>query len=471
MSLGATPLPGGPTLNPSTYELLAGIHDVPAEEVVVLPNSPNVLMAAERAAELSEKKVVVVPTRSQQAGLAAAVALDPTRPAADNGAAMLAALAPVRTGAVTEAARDDAEGRPARFHRGDAVGFVEEEIVAWGEPAETLRARARRAGPRGRAGHADRRRRRAARGGGGRRARPRRGRGRVLLGRPARLLVPHRGGVSGRRPAAVAVAMMGAWPRRRSPSPRPTRWVRTSCATRAGRARPRSPRRSRCAGAAGAKGAERLGLLTVGDLLEHLPRDRSEARTIAELGTDEVATVVVEVRSITSRPVRRRGMKPLVEAVVADQTGIMKATFFNQPWLERRYRPGTRLMLQGKYQGQQPLPGAVPRRDGRAGRRGGRRRHLPRHGRALDHADRRARPRAPRRRCTTWSSRCRRACGPRGAGPTAPRRWPPRTSATRRAAGSGWPSRSCCSSSSRCCAAARCAARRRGPRRSASRAR
>ena len=75
-SLGAT-RSGGPTLNPSTYELLAGIHDVPAEEVVVLPNSPNVLMAAERAAELSEKKVVVVPTRSQQAGLAAAVALDP----------------------------------------------------------------------------------------------------------------------------------------------------------------------------------------------------------------------------------------------------------------------------------------------------------------------------------------------------------------------------------------------------------
>jgi dihydroxyacetone kinase-like predicted kinase len=137
-SLGATPLPGGPTLNPSTYELLAGIHEVPAEEVVVLPNSPNVLMAAERAAELSEKRVFVVPTRSQQAGLAAAVALDPTRGAEVNGRAMLEALAPVRTGAVTKAARDDAEARPARFHRGDAVGFIDERIVAWGEPAETL---------------------------------------------------------------------------------------------------------------------------------------------------------------------------------------------------------------------------------------------------------------------------------------------------------------------------------------------
>jgi len=139
-SLGATPLPGGPTLNPSTYELLAGIHEVPAEQVVVLPNSPNVLMAAERAAELSEKRVFVVPTRSQQAGLAAAVALDPARGAEANGKAMLEALGPVRTGAVTGAARDDAEARPARFHRGDAVGFIDERIVAWGEPAETLEA-------------------------------------------------------------------------------------------------------------------------------------------------------------------------------------------------------------------------------------------------------------------------------------------------------------------------------------------
>jgi DAK2 domain fusion protein YloV len=137
MSLGATPLPGGPTLNPSTYQLLAGIHDVPAEEVVVLPNSPNVLMAAERAAELSDKRVVVVPTRSQQAGLAAAVALDPERGAVENGTAMRQALALIRTGAVTGAARDDAE---ARFHRGDAVGFVDERLVAWGEPAETLEA-------------------------------------------------------------------------------------------------------------------------------------------------------------------------------------------------------------------------------------------------------------------------------------------------------------------------------------------
>jgi DAK2 domain fusion protein YloV len=136
-SLGALAVDGGGTLNPSTYELLAGIHEVPAEEIVVLPNSRNVIMAAERAAELAEKTVVVVPSRSMQAGLAAAVALDSGRSAADNAEAMRAALANVRTGAVTEAARDDAEGR---FRRGEAVGFVDEQLVAWGEPGETLEA-------------------------------------------------------------------------------------------------------------------------------------------------------------------------------------------------------------------------------------------------------------------------------------------------------------------------------------------
>jgi fatty acid kinase len=136
-SLGATPLDGGQTLNPSTYDLLAGIHGVAAEQVVVPPNSPNVIMAAERAAELSDKSVCVVRVRSQQAGLSAAVALDPTVNAEANAAAMQQALTHVRTGAVTEAARDDTG---ERFRRGEAVGFVDEELVAWGEPAATLEA-------------------------------------------------------------------------------------------------------------------------------------------------------------------------------------------------------------------------------------------------------------------------------------------------------------------------------------------
>jgi|HubBroStandDraft_3_1064219.scaffolds.fasta_scaffold03079_5 ATP-dependent DNA helicase RecG len=95
-------------------------------------------------------------------------------------------------------------------------------------------------------------------------------------------------------------------------------------------------------------GVQSLGLETVGDLLEHLPSDSREARTVAALRAGEQATVAVEVRAIAARPVRRRGMRPLVEARVFDATGAMRATFFNQPWLVDRYPPGTRLLLHGK---------------------------------------------------------------------------------------------------------------------------
>ncbi len=103
-------------------------------------------------------------------------------------------------------------------------------------------------------------------------------------------------------------------------------------------------------GVKAARAASALGLETVGDLLEHLPRDRREARAVAQLAPGEAATVVVQVRRISSRPVRRRGMRPLVEATVADDSGSMKATFFNQPWLVDRYPAGTRLVLHGKYE-------------------------------------------------------------------------------------------------------------------------
>jgi DAK2 domain fusion protein YloV len=135
--LGVATLDGGRTLNPSTYDLLAAIHAVAAEEVVVLPNSSNVFMAAERAAELSDKAVVVVGTRSLQAGLAAAVSLDPTKDARHNAVAMGSILADLHTGAVAGAARDDAQGR---FRTGEAIGFVDEELIAWGEPGATLGA-------------------------------------------------------------------------------------------------------------------------------------------------------------------------------------------------------------------------------------------------------------------------------------------------------------------------------------------
>ena len=134
--MGARVLDGGATLNPSTYELLAGIHEVPAEEVVVLPE------LAQRPHGRRARRGALREARAGRAD-----ALDGRR-ARRRGRARSRRTTPrptpprwrrrcqrVRTGGVTEAARDDTQGR---FRRGDSVGFIDEELVAWGEPGETL---------------------------------------------------------------------------------------------------------------------------------------------------------------------------------------------------------------------------------------------------------------------------------------------------------------------------------------------
>jgi uncharacterized protein len=133
--LGAHVVHGGETLNPSTYELLAGIHEVQAEEVLVFPSSPNVVMAAEEACKLSEKPAQVVPATSLQKSLLALVELDIAATAEENAERLTVALDAIADGGVAPAARDDAQGR---FRKGDAVGFAEGEIVAWGGTGSTL---------------------------------------------------------------------------------------------------------------------------------------------------------------------------------------------------------------------------------------------------------------------------------------------------------------------------------------------
>ena len=102
---------------------------------MVLPNSPNVILAAERAAELSDKPARVVPTSAPQEGLVALLAFDPGVGAAANAEAVEAAREALRLGGVAPAARDDAQGR---FSVGEAVGYADGELVAWGDPAATL---------------------------------------------------------------------------------------------------------------------------------------------------------------------------------------------------------------------------------------------------------------------------------------------------------------------------------------------
>jgi ATP-dependent DNA helicase RecG len=118
--------------------------------------------------------------------------------------------------------------------------------------------------------------------------------------------------------------------------------------------RARPSRWARSSGFGGKKAlasAAHLGIDSVGGLLRHLPVESGAISTISGLRPDERATVLVEVRSIRSRPVRRRGMRPLVEALVTDGSGQLQVAFFNQPWLVERYLPGTRLLLSGTLKG------------------------------------------------------------------------------------------------------------------------
>lgn len=118
--------------------------------------------------------------------------------------------------------------------------------------------------------------------------------------------------------------------------------------------RARPSRWERSSGFGGKKAlasATHLGIDSVGGLLRHLPVESGAISTISGLRPDERSTVLVEVRQIRSRPVRRRGMRPLVEALVTDGSGHLQVAFFNQPWLVERYLPGTRLLLSGTLKG------------------------------------------------------------------------------------------------------------------------
>ena len=130
---------GGQTMNPSTEELVAAVNATPATEVIVLPNNSNVILSAEQAVGLANKPVRVVPTRSVQAGLAAMIAYDPERTAAENESAMVSAQVGVATGEVTIASRDvTLDG--IEVHKGAWLGLADGAAVASGQSFDTVAA-------------------------------------------------------------------------------------------------------------------------------------------------------------------------------------------------------------------------------------------------------------------------------------------------------------------------------------------
>lgn len=97
---------GGQTMNPSTDDILKAVQSVPAQTVFVLPNNKNIIMAAEQAIGLADRKVCVLPTRTIPQGIAAMLAFDPEMELEDNQMNMTNAISTVSTGQITFAARD-----------------------------------------------------------------------------------------------------------------------------------------------------------------------------------------------------------------------------------------------------------------------------------------------------------------------------------------------------------------------------
>ena len=97
---------GGQTMNPSTEDILKAIHATPAETVFVLPNNKNIIMAAEQAIKLADRRVCVLQTRTIPQGISAMLAFDPDKSFSENRVDMTKALDKVQTGQITFAARD-----------------------------------------------------------------------------------------------------------------------------------------------------------------------------------------------------------------------------------------------------------------------------------------------------------------------------------------------------------------------------
>ena len=119
---------GGQTMNPSTDDILKAINRTPAEIVYVLPNNKNIIMAAEQTIPLSDKKVIVIPSKTVPQGITAMLNFDPEMDPEANTAAMTESLAGVTTMQITYAARDsDFDGR--EIHQGDYLGLYNGSLL------------------------------------------------------------------------------------------------------------------------------------------------------------------------------------------------------------------------------------------------------------------------------------------------------------------------------------------------------
>lgn len=128
---------GGQTMNPSTEDILAAVQATPAKNVFVLPNNKNIVMAAQQAAEIADRNVIVIPSRTVPQGISAMLAYDPDADVSANTEAMNEALSSVSTGQVTFAARDsDFDGH--KIKEGELLAMKEGKMIYTGKDMDVI---------------------------------------------------------------------------------------------------------------------------------------------------------------------------------------------------------------------------------------------------------------------------------------------------------------------------------------------
>jgi DAK2 domain fusion protein YloV len=137
-SLGASRIvPGGQTMNPAIEDILKAIEDVAADQVIVLPNNKNIILAAQQARELTKKQVAIVPTQTIPQGVAALLAFNYEASLEDNCQAMERATAHVQTGEVTTAVRTT-HINGLQIQEGAIIGLLNGVLTATGVSTEAV---------------------------------------------------------------------------------------------------------------------------------------------------------------------------------------------------------------------------------------------------------------------------------------------------------------------------------------------
>ena len=123
---------GGQTMNPSTQDMLDAIDKINAEHIFIMPNNKNIIMAANQAAEISDRDIHVIPTTTIPQGIACVTVFNPDAKVEDNVNELNETIKLVKTGSVTYAVRDT-EIDGIEIKEGNMLGLVEGKIKEVGE--------------------------------------------------------------------------------------------------------------------------------------------------------------------------------------------------------------------------------------------------------------------------------------------------------------------------------------------------